>query len=313
MLRGKFDLLSFLLPIFENRNFILMNNLVRKAVINFIVPLLRVYLKKSQNLSRSFAIRIRHSATRNESYNFFFSDFDLSFVVDNSDLEKVESLSKSYYRIKKVNKFLGELEIYTISEHDRFLLLEEKIKKQYWYLRDLRKIGWIEDGAPNYRTKYHVVKFYRSMKALLGKFEVFSRPKEFSNVNLVSKSVRNWLESQFESNLLSQPLSFTIFSNYLGFFVSQDPDFSSEKRGIYLPHPYGILLLSLVPFTTEKEDIMMGVRTFRKNNKVNSLWRDLTEIEILVLTAVYRGNSEIFSWMPQWIKEIEADITVADT
>ncbi len=247
----------------------------------------------------------RHSSTDAGAYNFLFSDIDLSAVLAASQLGLANNLRESINRARRVFIFLGELEIYSTDEYAQVEKKTLEIGEDFLFIRNLRKIGWIEDDLETYKTGYHQKKAKRALGKIFSKYSKSEALIEHNNVKGLTGAVSDFL-SKIEPNP-GQTGSFKVFVNYLGFSVAHgDESLSPGERGLYLPRGLGLVLLATVPFESNEQEISERIKQLRMENKVQFYWKNFLEIEIATLSAVYRANPDKFPWMPSWLKELRS-------
>lgn len=199
---------------------------------------------------------------------------------------------------------MGEFEIYTLTEFEDVRKNMDILGEDFLFLRNLRKIGWIEDDLQNFKTPYHKKKATRSLEKIFMKYHVPFRQAHHNHVTQMSSAVEEFL-LKFDLVKINEKYQ-KKFVNYLGFTVAKKSEqLELAERGLKLNANQCLILLSLIPFQSEDADLDFKIRALRENSKIFDFWSNLLEIEILTLTAVYRGNTEKFPWMPCWIDKLK--------
>lgn len=130
----------------------------------------------------------RHSVLSRPGFRAFGSDLDLSLVLDDATdgdlLVRSAVLCAEVRRLRHVLPFLGEVEIYTASEHGLKLSLESdpQLAEILAIIRLLRKWKWQEQALKAAITPYHTRKAKRSMSRILSELAMKGRlsPEERS-------------------------------------------------------------------------------------------------------------------------------------
>lgn len=310
MKKWVFKLASILGPTVEKYNFSLINMTFRTAISFLFLPLLKTYLRLTTGCDSSFSLQTRHSINEKNRYNFLFSDVDLSIIVSENDVTKSDLISKKHASIKNIFLNLGELEIYTAAEMRNIQNLMTKVQPDFQFLRDFRKIGWVEDENRTFPSEYHKIKYYRGLRNLLRKFKYSGEIKDFSNISLVVPELEHWLSELQIPKLVFPKIEFLEFSNYLGFTVTNTALPQSAPRTVTLEDHLGFVFLSIIPHQSANPTLQSILDAYRAHPKVKNLWHCLLELEIDILNGVYRARPGIFPQMPLWIEQLKSYRTV---
>lgn len=108
---------------------------------------------------------LRHSSTEPGAYNIFFSDYDLTLLIepDWSDQKLAKTLEK-FKILKSFLILLGEVEVYFESEWVEKKNLLKNHGALILQVRDLRKIRWMKEKFLQTTDKYHRAKALRGIK-----------------------------------------------------------------------------------------------------------------------------------------------------
>jgi hypothetical protein len=299
-----YKFLGVMAPIFDLPRLAWANRGIRKFLLKLFIPWLERSIQRACPQANTLRLVCRHSVKEDDSYNFLFSDLDLSVILNASQLSLAPEIRKILNQRRRLFIFIGEVEIYSSDELVAVEDLRSPIQAQASFLRNMRKIGWIEDGLENHSAAYHRKKALRALNKIFFQSKASFSGKSFNNIQDYNKPLFQFL-SQF-SEVRSEPLSFKIFVNYLGFVVSQGNfDLGPKERGLHLPGNLGLLLLAIVPFRSTDLRLQAAIERLRQSSQIFPLWKSLVEIEVFTLNAVYRGDPDQFSWMPPWIDELK--------
>lgn len=117
--------------------------------------------------------QLRRSITQSGEYHILMSDVDMALILPlNADPLKVQKIILGYLNLKKILRFLGELEVYFSHEWTEKIELETgNFAGAISLIRDFRKLRWCELDFERYSDSYHHSKAKRAIQKLNLKLE----------------------------------------------------------------------------------------------------------------------------------------------
>lgn len=140
---------------------------------------------------------LRRSITQSRGYHILYSDVDLALIIPyNGAPAKIQNCIKRYKSIRRIFRFLGELEVYFIHEWEQKRELEQRHTSLINLVRDFRKKKWMENDLAQRTDRYHRGKYLRALSKIQNslndiegtlikilsplQFEALSFPREIS-------------------------------------------------------------------------------------------------------------------------------------
>ncbi len=246
--------------------------------INFLAQLLIIILSKFIFFGLKFKfpniskIYLRHSVSTWLSYNLFLSDVDFTVVV--KDNESFDEILNFLLRLQKSLIFLGEFEIYTQSENNQLLRLQERAGDYWKLIFHLRKID------------------SRKIKDDQGEYGRLKRERsKLKSLKLISRYSLNLEKIYFKSNetyLINSILTEAMFK-YIGDGIYVN-EVSKEAR---------LILLNIIPIQNKKS-ISVELRHLQE------LIANFEYLTCLSNKKFDCKNSDLANWisdLESWIKE----------
>jgi hypothetical protein len=262
------------------KNFKLFHNFIRKFYLLILIPLVVFYLKsKFKNIIQIYP---RHSILDANYFDAFFSDIDLTIVInDNSDYLQILKMSLT---IKKFLKVFDHSEIYFASEFEQLHKLKQS---PHWdvvfTLWSIRKINWNYKSILKNPSAINIYKKQRSIQISFSKI----LSKEISINNEYFLSDFRYLK---EFVILGSPCC-----NFSSPFLETD-----EPRGIRL---------MLNEYELKKfKALMPGEEHFEEKKELKNC---ITNFEILITKASIRTDEALSILRPakrEWLAKLEKQI-----
>ncbi|MFL5813670.1 MAG: SPASM domain-containing protein [Bdellovibrionia bacterium] len=271
---------------------------IRRAHLSFTLPWLEKRLKEMTGQDFQLFLR-RGAASRSKPvYNPFFSDLDIGIVVQ--DLTQADRIAASYHQIRRKLIFLGELEIYSVSEFKKLTQLSETYGELYDLMRDGRKAFWLRGEARQAkrarRSFYHRYKTLRAMRQVLAKSGL-ARPhhRYQPQIKALWEAVRCEFQVLFPA--LSETVQFSCPYLSRNFRLSADtPDLNDV-----------LLLLACTPVSERgnpKIDSLIQ-RVRRSHPGIEAVFVALNEMEYIFMSAFKRGVAKSEGWHQSWLDALQ--------
>lgn len=113
--------------------------------------------------TKGLELKVRGNLVHGERFNVFLSDLDLALVFSGTD-QDVKLATLRLENLRRILRFLGELEIYSIQEWNLKLRTEREFSEQLNFVRNLRKIRWQENAQGSAKSSYHRYKARMSIR-----------------------------------------------------------------------------------------------------------------------------------------------------
>jgi hypothetical protein len=250
-------------------------------------------------------------------FHALLSDLDIGYVV--AELSDCDQLRERYYRIKRVFRFLGELEIYANEEFAELSSLTLDARKRYELLRDLRKINWIRGVfKTTERHAYHRFKDLRILRKLKLKHDLKS---SFQPMKRACEKLHLEIESLAWPDLAhlahsedANTAALAIFCPYL--FEVFDVDFNRQLDFDTLTSQRKVLALlsATPPLNRGNSNLDAAIASIRAlNPKLAQLFLELNRIECLIARAFVRGAQHSEDWHQPWLERLSAGESVTVT
>lgn len=282
------------------------NRAVSWGLVHIFLPRLESVTRLRFGLEPEFRLESRHSVRSSSDYNIFFSDLDLNVILPDSELSKAAEICAFLIGLKWAFPFLGEIEVYSVAEREGIEELLGQVGDLHKFLRDVRKLTWVESDDRRLRTPYHRLKFERAVKKIFAKVKIEADVKDDFNVGSCAPLIESRL------NALALPrdvpdLRFRVFSRYLNFGVNQGGvDAPLAANVVTLRPPFGLWILALTPFEAESEALRSAIESLRRNEAVRDSWIALLRLEAITMGGVFRAFPDQFTWIPEWKSKLES-------
>jgi len=113
--------------------------------------------------NRNLADVILRNSTLSNSFHPFFSDLDITLVVESD--QGVEKILRDYFFLKKIFIMLDTPEVYTVSEYQKLKQLSETkawdLVNFFWHFR---KINWNKKALLSAKDPFEILKLTRSIE-----------------------------------------------------------------------------------------------------------------------------------------------------
>ncbi len=263
--------------------------------------------------NRRSQVFLRGSTKSSEGFNVFLSDLDLEILIPHEDENHITEIRQKINRLKKVFPALGEAEIYTVDEKKKYNELLEDGEEIYSFLRKVRKTVWMKRALDTALTDYHKMKANRSRelcyKALRGDLRY-----DASLSSLISKFLKSWFPTVIVSGVDSYHGIFAD-DQYMGMRIflqspsENDETLSSHQVDLPLPENEGLVLLAISPNYFPDEKLSQAIRELRNIPSVRSVYRNLSELELLIAKAVRRASPQVIPL--EWIEQLKRSVSEA--
>ncbi len=288
------------------------NRAVGWGLVHLFLPRLEGVVRARFGLGPEFHLKSRHSVRSSSDYNIFFSDLDLNVILSESELSKAAEICLFLLKLKRALPFLGEVEVYSSSEREEMKALLMRVGELHKFLRDVRKLTWVENDDRRFKTPYHRLKFERAVKKILSKMKIETDIRVHYNVG----SCASMIEARLNELVLPRDvpdLRFQVFSRYLNFGVKQgEGDAHLAANVVSLASPLGLWLLALTPFEAETGELRSAIKTLRHHEFVRETWTSLLRLEAITMGGVYRADPDHFTWIPEWKSQLESWLPKSD-
>jgi hypothetical protein len=304
------DLLLRLAKITDSNRFWLLHFAVAWAYSN-IVPIFLFNYFAFKSGSLKLKVIPRHSALSRRSFNTFLSDLDISIVVPDNLEQKLTQYAKSHSFLRRFFLFLGEVELYTQTEFEQLNILLAKHGDIYFFLRDVRKIRWMELAITPHSTLYQKYKMQRAIQLSIHRLGLKMAANSENNLNQarlqLSTQIKKVLPISLENETLTPIAGPGAYSAYFQCHIHSDTTFDNIPNQFCcdIKLAYGLLALS-PQYEFGSEPINDAIRAIRlSDSKTHSNWIALAKIEHLILRAVMRSFNEPPRWATAWLPLLE--------
>lgn len=281
-------------------------------------PLLQWICRRRAGRSLRMAIRYRvqpdshlgaRQARKAEHSNVFLSDIDLSAWLSDNFAVNNARLRDTVLAARRLFPFVGELETYRSDEWEELTRLRQTTGMVYDFLRDLRKIVWMEIAYGQARHDYQRYKTRRSIRLCLTRLNGSEVAIESigarGNVGAASSAVQRFVERHFSPELAAlqhvelTPDSAQTFCTYLGF----------EMDSLRLSAAHALVLFAICPLvhpaTAAVEALLAQARQQRR---IRATWAALAKMEWIYFQASNRTFAEERDWTPAWASALEDEL-----
>jgi hypothetical protein len=276
------------------------NSFVRFFYIRAFLPFLR---RQFQNQFRDGDLVARHSAKSGLRFNPFFSDLDLSVVLRETPTEEEsERIVQFFQRWKKFFPFLGEIEIFTQAEIDRFQSLTGTAPLFFQIVRDIRKVRWLmgdEEAAP---SVYHQYKARRSLHVLAQKYAIHLAQDRAQICLQLGDRLGDILNHLGFSGQIPEELDLkAIQCDHLNWDAEKDLGLNQKESW---------MLLAVLPSRAEGAREADYLARLQQSRELSFLYRAYIEAEAIQLLAVHRARPQQFPWMKGLSQELMRRLSV---
>jgi hypothetical protein len=294
------------------------HELIRRMYLGPGVLFLNWVLKPAGCKKGEFRLIPRHSSTVAGDFNAFQSDLDLTVILDDSRLDCAGEVVTRYHRWKKRLPFMGELEIYSSSEHLRLERILQDESCVYPVIRRIRKLSWMEQALHDAPSRYHRAKMERSIAKILSKEDIdFSKHPldyraEFSE--RVKSHMDCWFEGDFFAEFSDETESMRqgIRSDYLATSLIVVQSRPPKPGELCLPEALIFTLLALTPRAHfEPSSVENLVCRLRSLPLVRKRWEEVSEIEYLTFQAVLRAQLSVSDADRHWLAGFNESFNLA--
>ena len=245
---------------------------------------------------KKITVFVRQGVTHKiKNFDILFSDLDLGIIA--SDTASAD-IAKTYAYFKKKFRFLGELEIYNLSEFLYLKNLDPQWKDLYFSIRKVRQLHWIKNRLNPHDTRhiYHQIKDYRKCKTL--KKELGNGEDSWS---FILESINKIRHDDFVFLQPSLQLPLSLYCNYLSCPVAFDES-NIEKMLL--------ILATLPPKEKGVKQIDQMITNLRASNpELNKIFITLNSIELIIANAYIRGCEQQEAWHTKWLNELDISFT----
>lgn len=278
------------------------NSSVRFFYLRVFLPYLR---RQFQKQFRDGDLVARHSAKSGLRFNPFFSDLDLSVVLREEPTEEVsERIVQFFQRRKRFFPFLGEIEIFTEAESNRFQFLIDTAPAFFQIVRDIRKVRWLmgdEEAAP---SVYHHHKARRSLQVLCQKYEIHMPQDKTQICHQLGIRLREILRPLGFPGRVPQELHLkAIQCDHLNWDAEIDLGLNQKECWT---------LLSVLPSRADGAREAQYLAQLRQSRELSFLHRAYTEAEAIQLLAVYRARPQQFPWMKSFSQQLMQSLSTLE-
>lgn len=248
-------------------------------------------------------------ARKAELSNVFLSDIDLSAWLSENFAVNSARLRDTVLAARRLFPFVGELETYAPDEWEHLTRLRQTNGVIYDFLRDLRKIVWMEIAYGQARHEYPRYKTRRSIRLCLtrltGTEVTLESIRAAGNVGAASPAVQLFVERYFGAELALvkhvelAPDSAQTFSTYLGF----------KMNSLDLPPAHALVLFAICPLVHPATGAIDAlVRQARTQPRIRAAWAALAQMEWIYFQASNRTFAEERDWTPAWAAALENEL-----
>jgi hypothetical protein len=251
-------------------------------------------------------VALRGSVRIEKEFNIFLSDLDLTVVVEREDENELRKIRDQLVSLKRFFPPLGESEIYTGDEKKRYDHIFCEIGSLYSFLRKLRKSAWMEKNMDSAPTGYHRFKADRSKK------KCFTQLGADETSGLLSFRIEKFLREGFtDLPPKNTVMDVSAWDPYMGLTITSNSGATEKgRKALRLTEDSSLLLLALSPCYFPNDELSKPIDQLRRLSSVNSAFKNLAELELLISTAVRRAHPHVIH--PEWIDLLKKSIAEAD-
>jgi hypothetical protein len=301
MIKNKIVLkILFYLAKIENQKILyFVNSLIIFFYKKIIFNLLNLFFKKK------IIFIYRHSLKDEYNFHFALSDIDFTAIVLTDEENNIKRVISIYYILKYLIPSVGEIEIYTKKEYERYNEILTSIQSIYENLRLYRKVWWMQYAISIAPSDYHKLKAIRSIKSCLLKINHNLIYNEKDNVLNLSPYLEDYIEKILPG--VSTSLRYTnlttkaeIYCPYMGVKIELS-NILLKENSLCLDTKKGLVLLAITPVSyksnSEHEKI---IQMLRSKTDVFLIWSKLTELEYIIFNAFSRSYLAEEPWITKW-------------
>jgi len=250
------------------------------------------------------------TARKADHSNVFLSDIDLSAWIERDFETNSVRVRNIVLAARRIFPFVGELEMYRTGEWEELIRLRKTTAAIYDFLRDLRKIVWMEIGYAQSSTEYGRYKALRSIRLCLERLTGSKVPidsiRSAGNVGAARTAVMKLIERNFQDELSRIPSietsreSAQSFCTYLGF----------KLETLELPPKHALILFGICPLVNcATRTLEEAVQSARKEPRIHATWSALAKMEWIYFQASNRTYADERDWTPAWNAALENELT----
>lgn len=281
-----------------------LNEFARILISSVLFPPLKIWLeRKAKEGASDQGIRIflRRSSTQPSNFHLLYSDLDIGCLVPDSLVDKIPEISRRLTAVRSYIPTLGEAEIYTNSEYRMLLESLQIVGPLYDYLRDIRKIGWMETAVAKAPSDYHRRKAERAIRKCTQRLDT-DQPWNLGRLFPILTSGIRWDE---ECVLNASKLVRGDLSAFDCYYLGKRIDLNTHR----LSAIQALKLQSILPPSKKNvEGLESACRMIRqKHADASEQFLHLSRIEELVFRSHLRGLSKFQTegWMADWMRLLE--------
>jgi hypothetical protein len=255
----------------------------------------------------------RQSTASGRHFNVFTSDLDLAVVLPDGAIPAQFCAARDVVDGWRGRlPFLGELELHTSGEWVRRRWLEEHGERWLLGLRDVRKIGWIEEALPRAATPYHRNKARRALRLVMQRLSGNGiLPWNCGNLWRLSGPVAGLIRSRLgegvvaatKGELADGPIA--QHCPFLNIVVAESP---IPSAGLVLPRDCAATLLAVVPtYETRAPHTARWRRLRARIPALAACFAEVVEWESLQFAGYLRSVTSRLPWMDTVADSLAAD------
>ncbi|HNW43240.1 MAG TPA: hypothetical protein PKI19_01975 [Elusimicrobiales bacterium] len=193
-----YALLELLQTASRHRLFSPLHFAARRAYLHILTPCLQAAFRLGFNRKPLPVLEPRNSAVSGAGFNVFSSDIDYSLIVpDSCTGREIRELMRKFKMMTRALPMVQELEIYSVSDRERFREINASHGDLLLALRLVRKIAGQAEVLRAAATSYHRAKAQRSIAKAIAALDPGAPAAETGGYARISRGLENLLAAGF--------------------------------------------------------------------------------------------------------------------